>query len=168
MKATLIDIYPESKVLECPECGGNMILRKSPKYPHPFYGCTRFPYCTSSHGAHPNGAPLGIPGNAETKEWRIKAHAAMDPLWGRGDTTTDKQRKNYRRKVAYNWLAFQLGIKNVREECHIAMFGVEQCKDVIAVCEGVSWSEMEQWYKARQAQLAPRNTPRKGKMPRYY
>lgn len=46
-----------------------------------FWGCSRFPECRSTHGAHPDGRPLGKPATAEVKQARIAAHAAFDRLW---------------------------------------------------------------------------------------
>jgi ssDNA-binding Zn-finger/Zn-ribbon topoisomerase 1 len=71
--------YPkERRDLVCGECGAPMILRYSHKYSGPFYGCTTFPTCRGTHGAHADGAPKGIPGNKETKQARIKAHGLGD------------------------------------------------------------------------------------------
>ncbi len=142
--------YPKQKILDCPECDGRMILRKSNKYPRPFYGCTRFPKCRATHGAHPNGAPLGIPANAETKQWRIKAHTAFDPLWGRDDQYVSNRQGN--RIVAYRWLAHQLGIPDWQRDCHIGMFNIEQCQQVIAACTGVSWQAISEWHHQDRAQ----------------
>jgi ssDNA-binding Zn-finger/Zn-ribbon topoisomerase 1 len=71
--------YPkERRDLVCGECGAPMILRYSHKYSGPFYGCTTFPTCRGTHGAHADGAPKGIPENRETKQARIKAHRFVD------------------------------------------------------------------------------------------
>lgn len=152
MVGSVADYYPASRVLCCPECGNDMVLRKSMKFPNPFYGCTQFPYCKATHGAHPDGAPLGIPANKETKEWRIKAHVAFDPKWGREDSRLDKLTKKYRRKAAYNWLARKLGITEVSRDCHIAMFDISRCQEVIAACDGVTWEEIEICYPRKDAE----------------
>lgn len=89
-----------------------------------FYGCIMFPRCRATHGAHPDGAPLGVPANQETKTWRIKAHAAFDDFW----------HGKMRRGEAYKWLQQKLGLS--ADECHIGMFNVERCKRVIEVCAG--------------------------------
>lgn len=165
---TLTARYPGSRLLDCPECGGHMVLRKSPKYPQPFYGCLKFPFCSATHGAHPDGSPLGIPADKETKEWRIKAHAALDPLWGRDDTAFDAQQAKHRRKMAYNWLAAQLDIKEVRRDCHIAMFNSAQCQAVIAACENTSWEAIECWYQQHKTVHGHSTKPRRrARPPRY-
>ena len=75
-------------------CGSEMILRSS-KYGK-FWGCIRFPECRNTHGAHPNGKPLGIPADKETRELRIIVHALLD------------EKFNYKtkngRKAMYKWL----------------------------------------------------------------
>jgi ssDNA-binding Zn-finger/Zn-ribbon topoisomerase 1 len=108
--------------LECPECDGEMVLRNS-RYGK-FYGCTKWPACDATHGAHANGKPLGVPADKETKEWRIKAHVAFDGLWkGKGQMT---------RNQAYKWLQEQLGMSP--DECHIGRFNREQCRCVVQLC----------------------------------
>lgn len=77
----------EEESLECPECGAPMKLRKTSKYtykngkPRLFYGCTRYPGCTGTHNAHPNGKPLGIPADKETRELRVKLHKELAKWW---------------------------------------------------------------------------------------
>lgn len=107
------------------ECGAPMVLRKSPKYPKPFWGCTKFPECRGTHGAHPDGRPLGIPANKETKEWRIKAHDAFDKLWRFAPI------RFYSRKEAYKFLAEKMGV----EEIHIGESDIETCKKIIEISE---------------------------------
>jgi ssDNA-binding Zn-finger/Zn-ribbon topoisomerase 1 len=110
---------PESGVI-CPECGAEMVLRESKKFrwkngkARLFYGCTRYPFCKAAHGAHPNGKPLGKPGNAETKAARVLAHAALDAM---------SKRLNWHRNKTYEW------------QCRIAKFDVWQCEKVIKLCQ---------------------------------
>ena len=61
---------PKATVLTCPECGARMPWQMS-KYGG-FYSCERYPICKGTHGAHPDGSPLGIPANWATKDARIK------------------------------------------------------------------------------------------------
>lgn len=104
--------------LECPECGAPMVLRKSPKHDNPFYGCSKFPECRGTHGAHPNGAPLGVPADKATKDARIQAHLLFDKLW--------KDRGPMERREAYEWL--QGAMKMTADECHIGRFDIETCQ----------------------------------------
>lgn len=110
--------------LECPDCGEPMML-KSSRYGL-FYGCSTYPKCRSNHGAHPDGSPMGIPANAETKAWRHKAHEAFDKLWDSPDSTMS-------RKEAYRWMIETMALS--RDDAHIAMFGINQCKQLIAAIE---------------------------------
>lgn len=119
--------------LICPDCGAPMILRKTMKFPQRngqpglFYGCQRFPKCKATHGAHPDGRPLGIPGNAETKAARHRAHAAFDDIW---------EKRLLSRGAAYRWLSKKLGY-----EAHMGEMDVEQCERVIALCEAFDPSD---------------------------
>lgn len=106
----------------CPECGADMILRYSQVYERPFYGCERFPNCRASHGSHPDGEPLGIPGDKATKFWRMKAHKAFDVLW-------KGQRPRMDRASAYTWLQERMCLSE--GEAHIARFDRAQCQRLI-------------------------------------
>jgi len=110
------------KRLLCPKCGSLMTLRDS-RFGK-FYGCSAFPKCKETHGAHQGtGEPLGIPANKETRQARIQAHDAFDKIW---------KSRQMKRQEAYHWLSGQLGIE--RKACHIGMFNKEQCQKVIAIC----------------------------------
>jgi ssDNA-binding Zn-finger/Zn-ribbon topoisomerase 1 len=108
--------------IQCPDCDSVMELKES-RYGK-FWGCTQFPNCRGSHGAHPHGSPLGVPANAETKAARIQAHAAFDVIWKGG---------HMKRNDAYIWLSRCLGIE--RRHCHISSFDKDMCGDVIRVCQ---------------------------------
>lgn len=105
--------------LICPECGAAMVFKPVSRF-GPFYGCVRFPVCRATHGAHPDGAPLGTPAGTEVKAARIAAHAAFDVLWKDG---------YLRRKACYARMARALGM--TRHECHIGSFGIEECSRVV-------------------------------------
>lgn len=106
--------------LLCPECEGSLVLRLS-KYGL-FYGCNNYPICKATHGAHPDGTPLGIPANKETKAWRIKAHQVFDKLF-------EGENAVMIRDEAY---AYMQTIMNLSEEqAHISKFDVEHCKELI-------------------------------------
>ena len=67
--------------MECPECSADMVLRNS-RFGK-FYGCSTFPLCKATHGAHPNGKPLGFPANKELKQLRMKAHRELEKHFGK-------------------------------------------------------------------------------------
>lgn len=82
--------------------------------------------CGAYVGSHKGtGEPLGTPANAELRDLRRKAHAALDPLWRSGRMT---------RTDAYRWLALRMGL--TPDACHIGLFGPEQCRLVVRICEG--------------------------------
>lgn len=114
----------------CAECGAPMVLRRSAKYPHPFYGCSNYPACTGTHGAHPDGRPLGIPATKETKAWRIKAHDAFDRLWKEGHMSRGR---------AYRRLARLMGA----DEIHIGEADISTCRQVIDVSNELYEISME-------------------------
>lgn len=72
----------------CPDCGSEMVLRETKKYTYKngvarkFFGCVRFPDCTATHGAHPDGKPLGVPADSDTKMARIELHDVCRKIWG--------------------------------------------------------------------------------------
>jgi len=117
------------KVL-CPECGAPMVLRYTKKFrykdgsPRPFFGCSQFPDCKASHGAHPDGKPLGRPGTPEEKKARHEAHLVFDAM---------AERLGLSKKARYKWL--QVKINLPAEQAHIGNFGVEECGKLIALCE---------------------------------
>lgn len=118
-----------STPLLCPYCGGaSERVTGNIIYPHRrdlhrkfFYLCRP---CDAYVGCHPGTtAPLGRLANAELRKAKGAAHSAFDPKWKSGEM---------KRKAAYGWLAEKLGIP--RNDCHIGMFDVETCREVVKVC----------------------------------
>jgi len=107
--------------LACPECDAPMALKQGQF--GPYYGCTRWPACKGSHGAHPDGSPVGIPANRATKDARIRAHQHFDLLW------EGKGRPRRARDAAYAWLRMVMGLTS--EECHFGSFTAAQCEKAI-------------------------------------
>ena len=88
-----------------------------------FYGCSNFPKCDCTQGAHQNtGKPRGVPAIKGVRAWRILAHTVFDMIW-------DDLRLRGRTE-AYQWLAAQL--KLPKDECHIGRFNVSQCAYTVA------------------------------------
>ena len=107
--------------VRCGECGASMVIRTS-RYGK-FWGCSTFPKCKGTHGAHEDGRPLGIPADQETKQARIKAHEAFDALW--------KSMRKVTRSEAYQWLQHTMGLS--KDEAHIGRFTREQCVHLVAL-----------------------------------
>lgn len=80
--------------------------------------------CNAWVGVHKgSGTPLGTLANAELRAYRRKAHGLFDRIW---------RRRWMSRSKAYAWLSEQMGL--AREETHIGMFSIEQCRTVIDLC----------------------------------
>ncbi len=93
------------------------------------YLCTP---CNAWVGVHSGtDTPLGRLADAALREWKKAAHASFDPLWQR-KMEKDNIDKNKARTLAYYWLASQMKIEV--DFCHIGMFSIEQCKQVIKIC----------------------------------
>ncbi len=108
--------------LKCPECGADMALRNS-RYGL-FYGCTTYPKCKSAHGAHPNGKPLGVPADKETKRARMRAHNSFDRLW-------KDEGAMMSRAGAYRFLQREMGL--TPKQCHIGNMSKQVC-DIVCEC----------------------------------
>jgi ssDNA-binding Zn-finger/Zn-ribbon topoisomerase 1 len=106
--------------LTCPECGAAMRLKKS-KYGL-FYSCSMFPACRASHGAHPDGRPLGRPGTAEEKVARVCAHEAFDTMYKGPNAPKSKS-------AAYQWMERVMDL--TPEECHIGLFDMDACEELM-------------------------------------
>lgn len=116
--------------VRCPYCGelaafvtGAVIYPyRRDLYDRQFYHCLE---CSAWVGTHKGTTtPLGRLANAELRQAKIAAHDAFDAKW---------RRLGWQRGAAYRWLSHALGIR--REDCHIGMFNVEQCRRVVQVCE---------------------------------
>lgn len=106
------------EVPTCPECSSRMRLRRS-RYGL-FYGCSTWPRCNSTHGAHPEGKPLGTPATSEVKQLRIDAHSLLDKRFGR---------KGY-----FSFLQKTLSL--TKEEAHVAKLNKRQLEVVIETLKG--------------------------------
>jgi len=119
---------PNEYDLTCPECGKPMRLRYSKKNDSRFYGCTGWPDCDVVHGAHPDGKPLGKPGDRATRSARKRAHEAFDQLWKPAGARMT-------RGQAYAWLEGYFDLDE--DEAHIGNFDSTQCEELVAalLCE---------------------------------
>lgn len=121
-----------ASTIACPECSAPMVLRRTLRFrlasgaPRLFWGCSAWPTCEATHGAHADGTPFGVPGDQATKEARIRAHDEFDRLW-KGPTAVMS------RPAAYREL--QRVMDMTKDEAHIGRFSVEECEDLIAILE---------------------------------
>lgn len=74
----------ETKELKCGDCSAPMVLRETKRFltrdgqRRKFFGCTRWPDCKGTHGAHPDGKPLGTPASVALRQYRHKLHLLLD------------------------------------------------------------------------------------------
>lgn len=89
--------------------------------------------CDAYVGVHRGtNRALGRLANKELREWKKAAHSFFDPLW-KAKMKKRHMQKNVARNLAYEWLAREMGLP--KEETHIGMFDVQQCKKVIELCK---------------------------------
>jgi len=112
--------------VKCGECGRAMVVRAN-KDGRPFYGCFYFPECRGTHGAHPDGRPLGIPADKATRKARIEAHRYFDMLW----QPQDGQKARMTRPKAYAWMRKMMSLTET--EAHFGKFNLAQCERLIRV-----------------------------------
>ena len=124
--------------LRCPDCGQSMHLRWTPKFGGRwFYGCTGWPSCTTCHGAHRDGAPLGVPASKDVRQARQAAHLAFDQLW-KSDLMS--------RSDAYAWLTAAMKLD---KPAHIGEMNADDCARVIALSEDALARSVgaDEWWK---------------------
>lgn len=113
----------------CGECGSRMKLQISRHYvykdgsPRKFYICKKYPTCLGTCSAHPDGQPMGIPSDKETRMARHELHGVFDVLWNSDCAVME-------RNEAYEWLANAMEIDV--NECHISRFTKHQCNIAIS------------------------------------
>ncbi len=113
---------PSAEVVNCGDCGAKMVL-KGGIYGL-FYSCTNWPGCRGAHGAHPDGKPMGIPADYDTRKLRQAAHSALESTWSPGGRQLFPSRTH-----AYEWVQAAMGL--TATEAHIARFDAAQCKKLI-------------------------------------
>lgn len=123
--------YPDLPPI-CPYCDQPSVQFGGLKlYPHrqdlaskTFFLCEP---CDAFVGTHKGtNKPLGTLANKPLREQRKLAHATFDPLW---------KEEQYSRGEAYRRLTKAMNLS--RDACHIGMFNLEQCKQVIQLCNSL-------------------------------
>lgn len=103
----------------------------------PFYGCTRYPACRTTHGAREDGTPLGKPGTRDERAARMQAHEWFDRLWKSRVRT---------REEAYAWLRERLP----HLPPHIAAMDVAQCAELVAAVRAQLVIDLNARFKGRK------------------
>lgn len=112
--------------LICPSCN-NPMMQETSKFTYSdgrfkkFWCCHN---CSITHSAHPDGRPVGVPANKETREWRQKAHKAFNKTW---------QQWGYSQGKAYILMQRLMGM--TQQEAHIGNFDKRQCQILIQLLE---------------------------------
>lgn len=124
----------------CPYCGAASEF--SPSSAALYHGRDYGPLwvcrpCAAWVGCHPGRQiALGRLANKELRGWKMKAHAALDPLWkakaAHKRLTDPSYSFSKARGKAYHWLAGRLGIDVAA--CHIGEFDVDTCRKVVEIC----------------------------------
>lgn len=82
------------------------------------YMCYYCKPCNAYVGCHNNTKqPLGIMANKELRNWRIKVHAKIDPLW---------KNEDYDRRHLYKIISERLG-----KTYHTGESDIETCKKIL-------------------------------------
>lgn len=110
------------KPLICPYCKKEAVWCENKEIYGKNYGnsymCWLCKPCNAYVGCHNNGKKaLGTLANAETREWRKKVHARIDPLWKTGKMSRGEVYKNLNR-------LFSKGF-------HTGEADIEMCKKVL-------------------------------------
>lgn len=106
----------------CPYCGREAVWCENKIIYGKNYGHSWMMYlcepCDAYVGCHNNTRrPLGIMANKELREWRKKAHKAIDPVW---------REYGAQRKEVYAALNRMFG-----REVHVGESTIEECKEII-------------------------------------
>lgn len=124
--------------LVCPYCNGKTEFVDSSVIYGKSYGMIYLcKPCNAYCGVHQGtDKSLGRLANKELREAKKEAHFYFDQIARTG--LINKIWKEFipeisNRNKAYLWLSNQIGIE--KENCHIGMFDVEQCKKVIEICK---------------------------------
>lgn len=117
----------------CPYCGDRSVHTSDRAvYTTGFGGMIYWcKYCDAYVGCHKH-KPTESKGRLADKElrsWKILAHQYFDGMW----KAKKSVRANVARSQAYRWLAVEMDIQP--EYCHIGMFDVEECKQVVDICK---------------------------------
>ena len=117
----MIDLKPT----KCNICGGTVIFTSNSRLYGREYGSGKMYYCTQcgayvgTHKPRPEEA-LGILGNKEMRDMKMRCHALFDTKWKNEPTS---RKRHIARKNAYRWLADKLEIPV--DDCHFGYFNMD-------------------------------------------
>lgn len=117
----MIDLNPK----KCNLCGGKVIYTSNSRIYGSEYGSGKCYFCTNcgayvgTHKPRPREA-LGILGNVEMRDMKMKCHELFDPKWKNEPTS---RKRHIARQKAYRQLAEKLNIPY--NECHFGYFDMD-------------------------------------------
>lgn len=137
-------------------CGAVMVHLPSRFHtPQGFLRCSS-QGCDGIQSLDAQGNPRGPVTDKSTRQARTAAHNSFDAIWKdcMAEYAAPGKRKaktltGIARHRCYAWLADQMGLSV--EDCHIGFFGKEQCAQVVAISQGVTYKTVRQWWKANRA-----------------
>jgi hypothetical protein len=114
-------------MVTCIECGKIAVFKPESDYIYgPMYECE----CGASVGCHRGTTnALGTACGPETRQARIRVHSALYSLWAKDGVFST-------RRQAYKWLQKQMNLS--RNNCHIGLFNVAQCKEALKCIDSFS------------------------------
>ena len=113
------------KAIKCNSCGGTVIFTSNSRLYGREYGSGKMYYCTQcgayvgTHKPRPEEA-LGILGNKEMRDMKMRCHALFDTKWKNEPTS---RKRHIAKKNAYRWLADKLEIPV--DDCHFGYFNMD-------------------------------------------
>lgn len=128
---------PNGHEPDCPYCGKKSLRVDSACIYGRSYGtiflCPECDAYVGQHHVHRNdkkhyGRPLGTLANAETREWRKRAHAAFNPLY-ENRIIGDRKQTYAAMRHALGWTV---------DQAHIAKQGVDGCKKIVEWAMGIA------------------------------
>lgn len=117
--SSVAPICPYCNKFSVPATGEEVYPHRADLFHKLFFVCRP---CGARVGRHKDGKALGTLANEATREARMRAHQAFDPLWKDG---------NLSRSAAYAWLAKALGVSP--KDCHIGQMDVATADKVSAL-----------------------------------
>lgn len=155
------EVDPLDDSIECVDCGGRAYLDYVDDMvgERRVRGWARVCSCGARYACNSAGTPMSRPADARTRYLRARAHEAFDCIWRTNSdrgfhewlqrTTRNRRRAaqkmaKTRRRNCYRWLAAQMGLPNV-EDASIGRMNAAQCENVLAICEGVTWDQVDAW-----------------------
>lgn len=119
----------------CPYCNNDTEYVDSSKIYGRSYGMVYLcEPCDAYVGVHHKTSKesLGSVAKGDLRNARKEAHKAFDPIAKAG-------REGWSRNKAYAWLRGKMDLPKVI--CHIGMFSINRCQQVINICKTPPWNE---------------------------